>query len=61
MLQLLRYLHSCSGCFRLEQLPGGAFTHWKSAAFSRRTREAVIANGEHGMIYMAEGGGQGDY
>ena len=36
-LQPLRYLHDCSGCFRLERLPGGAFTHWKSAAFSRRT------------------------
>jgi len=29
-LQPLRYLHSCSGCFRLERLPGGAFTHWKA-------------------------------
>ena len=36
-LQPLRYLHDCSGCFRLERLPGGAFTHWKSAALSRRT------------------------
>ena len=29
-LQLLRHLHSCSGCFRLEQSPGGAPTHWKA-------------------------------
>src|SRR6202047_5420480 len=29
-LQLFRHLHSCSGCFRLEQLPGGAYTHWKA-------------------------------
>ncbi len=36
-LQPFRYLHSCSGCFRLERLPGGAFTHWESAAFARRT------------------------
>jgi hypothetical protein len=28
-LQPLRYLHSCSGCFRLERLPGGICTHWK--------------------------------
>ncbi len=28
-LQPFRYLHSCSGCFRLERLPGGAFTHWE--------------------------------
>lgn len=39
-LQPFRCLHGCSGCFRLEQLPGGACTHWKSAAFSRRTPEA---------------------
>ena len=36
-LQPLRCLHDCSGCFRLERLPGGTFTHWESAAFSRRT------------------------
>jgi hypothetical protein len=29
-LQPFRYLHSCSGSFRLEHLPGGAFTHWKT-------------------------------
>jgi len=40
-LQPFRYLHSCSGCFRLEPSPGGACTHWKSAAFSRRTPYAV--------------------
>ena len=45
-LQPLRCLHSCSGCFRLERLPGGTFTHWESAAFSRRTlrsRRTIIA------------------
>src|SRR5258708_7404769 len=36
-LQPLRYLHDCSGCFRLERVPGGACTHWESAAFARRT------------------------
>src|SRR6516162_8460151 len=41
-LQTLRLLHACSGRFRLERSPGGACTHWKSAALSRRTREAVI-------------------
>jgi hypothetical protein len=41
-LQLFRYLHSCSGCFRLEHLPGGVLTHWESAAFSRRTPIPVI-------------------
>jgi hypothetical protein len=29
-LQPLRYLHSCSGCFRLERSPGGACTRWKA-------------------------------
>jgi hypothetical protein len=43
-LQRFRYLHRCSGCFRLEQLPGGVCTHWESAAFSRRTPEADIAS-----------------
>jgi len=42
-LQPLRYLHSCSGCFRLERLPGGTFTHWKSAALSRRTPGTAIS------------------
>src|SRR6202030_102876 len=36
-LQTFRHLHACSGCFRLERSPGGPCTHWKSAAFSRRT------------------------
>src|SRR5689334_24921915 len=41
-LQTLRLLHVCSGRFRLERLPGGACTHWKSAALSRRTWKADI-------------------
>src|SRR6058998_3164161 len=40
--QSLCYLHDCSGCFRLEHSPGGAFTHWKSAALSRRTPKAEV-------------------
>ena len=42
-LQPLRYLHSCSGCFRLERLPGGICTHWESAALTRRTPSAAIS------------------
>jgi hypothetical protein len=34
--------HACSGRFRLERSPGGACTHWKSAALSRRTWKADI-------------------
>jgi hypothetical protein len=41
-LQTLRLLHVCSGRFRLERSPGGACTHWKSAALSRRTWNPVI-------------------
>src|SRR5215831_17767443 len=44
-LQTLRLLHVCSGRFRLERSPGGASTHWKSAALSRRTWKAVIRFG----------------
>src|SRR5262245_48197105 len=29
-LQTFRLLHACSGCFRLERLPGGICTHWKA-------------------------------
>jgi hypothetical protein len=32
-LQPLRYLHDCSGCFRLGRLPGGTCTHWKAPPF----------------------------
>src|SRR5882762_4327262 len=41
-LQTLRLLHVCSGRFRLERSPGGACTHWKSAALSRRTWKAEL-------------------
>ena len=41
-LQRFCYLHRCSGCFRREQLPGGACAHWKSAASSRRTPRVVF-------------------
>src|ERR1700730_6842102 len=41
-LQTLRLLHACSGRFRLERSPGGACTHWKSAALSRRTWKADL-------------------
>jgi hypothetical protein len=32
-LQPFRHLHDCSGCFRLERLPGGTRTHWKAPPF----------------------------
>src|SRR5215472_15736424 len=44
-LQTLRLLHACSGRFRRERSPGGACTHWKSAALARRTWEAGIRSG----------------
>ena len=43
-LQPFRYLHSCSGCFRLERLPGGACTRWKAPPLhgARRDREYAL-------------------
>ena len=32
-LQPFRYLHDCSGCFRLEHSPGGIRTHWKAPPY----------------------------
>jgi hypothetical protein len=32
-LRPFRYLHDCSGRFRLERLPGGTYTHWKAPPF----------------------------
>jgi hypothetical protein len=32
-LQTFRLLHACSGCFRLERLPGGIRTHWKAPPY----------------------------
>jgi hypothetical protein len=43
-LQPFCYLHDCSGCFRLERLPGGPCTHWKAPPYSRRTRRADVAD-----------------
>ena len=33
-LQTFRRLHACPGCFRLERLPGGPRTHWKTPPFT---------------------------
>ena len=48
-LQPFRFLHSCSGCFRLERLPGGPCTHWKTppchGAHPHRTLPADAPNG----------------
>jgi len=46
-LQRFRYLHRCSGCFRLEQLPSGVCTHWESAASSRLTPEVDAMSASH--------------
>src|SRR6266481_2132416 len=46
-LQTFRLLHSCSGCFRLERLPGGPCTHWKTppchGAHRQQTRHCVVS------------------
>src|SRR5580704_10736004 len=55
-LQTLRLLHACSGRFRLERSPGGACTHWKSAALSRRTRTAGLPDLVSPMTCLAGSG-----
>src|SRR5271157_2019149 len=44
-LQPFRHLHDCSGCFRLERSPGGAFTHWKAPPFTAHTQSRL--SGDH--------------
>src|SRR4029077_3622470 len=41
-LQPFRHLHDCSGCFRLERLPGGPCTHWKAPPFTAHTRSGNL-------------------
>ena len=41
-LQPFRHLHDCSGCFRQERFAGWVSHPLESAAFSRRTQQAVI-------------------
>src|SRR6202035_2790913 len=55
-LQTLRLLHACSGRFRLERSPGGACTHWKSAALSRRTWIPVLRRYTQPMATGADSG-----
>jgi hypothetical protein len=45
-LQPFRYLHDCSGCFRLERFAGWVLHPLESAAFSRRTRKAAVADAD---------------
>src|SRR5271165_6348681 len=54
-LQPFRCLHDCSGCFRLERLPGGPFTHWKAPPFhgahpKRAPRCPHSRNGTYGIF-----------
>jgi hypothetical protein len=60
-LQPFGYLHSCSGSFRLEHLPGGAFTHWKTPPFHGAHPKEPLLNGSsralHYSINMAPSSG----
>jgi hypothetical protein len=47
-LQLFRYLHDCSGCFRLERFAGWVLHPLESAALSRRTPGSDI----EGFFYV---------
>jgi len=42
-LQLFRYLHSCSGCFRLEHLPGWRSVYWCHLNLQRRLEPGPLA------------------
>ena len=44
-LQPFRHLHDCSGCFRLERLPGGTCTHWKAPPSHGARRVGVWRGG----------------
>jgi hypothetical protein len=48
-LQPFRYLHSCSGNFRLEHSPGGPFRHWKTPPFHGAHPELSVAATNPGM------------
>src|ERR1700704_4982118 len=52
-LQPFRHLHDCSGCFRLERLPGGPCTHWKAPPFTVHTHSrpsAHISGNQHNAM-----------
>jgi len=51
-LQPFRYLHSCSGCFRLEHFAGWGFHPLESAAFARRTPSRVIHQFSQKLLLM---------
>src|ERR1700722_5809753 len=56
-LQPFRYLHDCSGCFRLERLPGGACTHWRAPPFHgahvNRTLRIVTGDSQSALLNLA--------
>jgi hypothetical protein len=41
-LQPFRHLHSCFGCFRLEQFPGGDCTRWKAPPLHGARQEIIV-------------------
>ena len=53
--QTFRRLHACSGCFRLERLPGGACTHWKAPPCHGAHPERPLPSHEFPMIPASEG------
>jgi hypothetical protein len=56
-LQPLRFLHSCSGCFRLERLPGGTCTHWKAPPFHGARQFRTLAPGAETNVCQGVRGG----
>jgi len=66
-LQPIRFLHSCSGCFRLERLPGGTcttgkrrlFTAHANSGLSHRGLKLMSAKGYAGECRRIRGASQG--
>ncbi len=54
-LQPFRYLHDCSGCFRLEHFAGWGSHPLENAAFSRRTPTRVIQPSASGSSAIRSG------
>ena len=42
-LNLTPWTHDCSGCFRLERLPGGTCTHWKAPPYHGRDAFIILS------------------
>ena len=48
----LRHLHDCPDSFRLERLPGGACTHWKTPpSHGARHKQSLAGQADRNMLF----------